>query len=229
MSCPRRLFHSAITPRPSIGHITWRDVERTRVTDFAAFALAASKSTSMYVVRKRLSPQGSWTSGAPGLRAACMSATTGSASKSTSICAAMSSASARVGAAQSAISSPAKRTLPVASGGCTDDLKPGSEVSARIGFTPARSSAMSTRSRKCGRNGEAFDARMRQGAAQKRHLQHAGHLDVADVLAATAHVAVVLLARHARTDALSGHPANPIAHARSSPISSMLRRTQSPG
>ena len=47
--------------------MTCRDVRSSRVTDVAALALAASKSTSMAVVRKRLSPQCSCTSGRAGL------------------------------------------------------------------------------------------------------------------------------------------------------------------
>ena len=105
-SWPRRVFHWATTPRPSIGHMAWREVRSSRVTDTAAFALTASKFTSVVVVRNRLSPQCSCTSGAPGWRPASMSATAGSGSKSTSISAARSSASARVGATHSAISSP---------------------------------------------------------------------------------------------------------------------------
>ena len=56
----------------------------------------------------------------------------------------MSSASARVRATQMAMSSPTWRTLPVASGGCSEGLKPGSAETARIGLTPVRSSAVNT-------------------------------------------------------------------------------------
>ena len=57
--------------------MAWRAVRSSRVTDTAALALTASKSTSMAVVRNRLSPQCSCTSGAPGCRPASMSWTTG--------------------------------------------------------------------------------------------------------------------------------------------------------
>ena len=130
--------------------MAWRAVRSSRVTDTAALALTASKSTSVAVVRNRLSPQCSCTSGAPGWRPCSMSWTTGSGSKSMSISAVRSSASARVGAMHRAIGSPTYRTLPEARTGCTDDLKPGKAVSARIGATPARSSAMKTRSRRSG-------------------------------------------------------------------------------
>ena len=52
------------------------------------------------------------------------------------------------------------------------------------------------------RDRDALDARVRDGAAQERHLQHAGQPDVADILPAPAHVAVVLLAQQPRPDAL---------------------------
>ena len=84
-SWPSREFQCATTPRPSIGLIACREVRSSRVTERAALALTASKFTSVEVVRKRLSPQCSCTSGAPGLRAASMSVTAGSGSKSTSI------------------------------------------------------------------------------------------------------------------------------------------------
>ena len=63
------------------------------------------------------------------------------------------------------------------------------------------------------RNADALDARMRQRAAQERHLQHAGQPDVADILPAPAHVAVVFLAQQPRADALSA--TQPPTHARS--------------
>ena len=46
------------------------------------------------------------------------------------------------------------------------------------------------------------DARVRQRAAQERDFQHARQLDVANILAAPAHEAVVLLAHEPRADAL---------------------------
>ena len=55
---------------------------------------------------------------------------------------------------------------------------------------------------KLGRDADRLDARVCQRAAQERHLQHARQLDVADILAAPAHVAVVLLAHEPRADAL---------------------------
>src|SRR5882672_1602103 len=59
----------------------------------------------------------------------------------------MSSASARVGATHIATSSPTCRTLPVASTGCSETLKPGSADTARIGLTPTRSAAVKTLAR----------------------------------------------------------------------------------
>ena len=55
------------------------------------------------------------------------------------------------------------------------------------------------------RDADAPDARMRQRAPQERHLLHARQPYVAHILAAPAHVAVVLLAQQARADALVGH------------------------
>ena len=75
------------------------------------------------------------------------SSSTGSSSRSRTTAAAMSSASARVGATHIATNSPTCRTLPVASTGCSDTLKPGSPETARIGSTPSRSAAVKTRSR----------------------------------------------------------------------------------
>ena len=62
-----------------------REVRSSRVTETAAFALTASKSTSVGVVRKRLSPQCSCTSALPALRAASMSVTAANGSSSSSI------------------------------------------------------------------------------------------------------------------------------------------------
>ncbi len=79
---------------------------------------------------------------------------------------------------------------------------------------------------------DGFDAGMRDGAAEESHLQHAGDLYVAHVLAAATHIAIIFLARHRRTDALPGcSPRRPsrCPHQRASAMSSMLRRTQSPG
>ena len=75
---------------------------------------------------------------------------------------------------------------------------------------------MNTRSRMRGRNADRLDARVRQRAAQERHLLHARAADVADILAAPAHVAVVLLAQEPRADALL---TDVLCHARSSPSS----------
>ena len=61
---------------------------------------------------------------------------------------------------------------------------------------------MKTRSRIAGGMLIGLDARVRQRAAQERHLQHARQPDVADILPAPAHVAVVLLAQEPRADAL---------------------------
>ena len=70
------------------------------------------------------------------------------------------------------------------------------------------------------RDADAPDARMRQRAAQERHLQHARQPDVADILAAPAHVAVVLLAQEACAYALAGHAASP----RLRGVGQMIRR-----
>ena len=61
---------------------------------------------------------------------------------------------------------------------------------------------MNTRSRIAGGMRMRPDARMRQRAAQERHLLHARQPYVADILPAAAHVAVVLLAQQPRADAL---------------------------
>ena len=102
---------------------------------------------SMAVSRKTLSPQCSCTSAEPGWRAARMSRTAGSSSRSRVTLAATSSASARVGATHMATSSPTCLTLPIASGGCSETLKPGNPDTARIALTPSRSAAVNTRSR----------------------------------------------------------------------------------
>ena len=202
-SWPSREFHCATTPRPSSGLMTWRAVRSSRVTEYGGLGLdglevhvdvgGEEQVVAPVLVHQRRA----------GLarRPACRR-TAGSGSKSSSISAARSSASARVGATHMATSSPTWRTLPVARTGCTEDLKPGSVVSARIGATPAGPSAMKTRSRSAGGMLIDLDARVRQRAAQERHLQHARQPDVADILAAPAHVAVVLLAQEPRADAL---------------------------
>jgi hypothetical protein len=67
-----------------------------------------------------------------------------------------------------------------------------------------------------GRDADRFDAGVCQGAPKERHLLHPGQTDVANILAAPAHVAVVLLAEEARADALLS---DVLCHARSSPSS----------
>ena len=62
---------------------------------------------------------------------------------------------------------------------------------------------------------DALDARVRQRAAQKRYLQHARQLDIADILTPPAHVAVVLLAHEPRADALVFHLPLPVCGERS--------------
>lgn len=147
VSCSSRESQCATTPRPSIGLMHCRAVRNSRVTETAALAATAAMSSSTRVSRKRLSPQSSCTKAESGCRAASMSCTAGSASKSTCTAAARSSASARLGATHMAIISPTWRTLPWASGGCSEGLKPGKVVTARIGSTPSRSFAVKTRSR----------------------------------------------------------------------------------
>ena len=46
-SWPSREFQCATTPRPSSGLMAWREVRSSRVTETAALALTASKSTSV--------------------------------------------------------------------------------------------------------------------------------------------------------------------------------------
>jgi hypothetical protein len=48
------------------------------------------------------------------------------------------------------------------------------------------------------------DARMREWASNESDILQSGQPDVADILAATAHEPVVLLAEEARTDPLAG-------------------------
>ena len=134
----------ATTPRPSIGDMHCRAVRMRRRTLIAARARIGARSSSTNVSSTTLSPQCSWTSGAPGLTAATMSTTAGSSSKSTSTSAAMSSASARVGATHIATSSPTWRTLSFARTCCGADLKPFNAELATIGLTPARSSIVKT-------------------------------------------------------------------------------------
>ena len=144
-SWPLRSSRMASTALPSIGTMHWRAVRYSRSTTTAARSLTDSKSPSAEVVRKRLSPHSSWTRGASGRRAARLSVTAGSASRSSSTASAMSSASARVGAMHSATHSPAKRTLPRASGGWSEGLYDGRLDSARIGCTPSMSPTVNTR------------------------------------------------------------------------------------
>ena len=139
--------HSASTPLPSIGAMHWRAVRTSRVTLTAARAATASMSSSISVSRKTLSPHCSWISGASASRAASMSETAGNISKSTATRSAMSSASARVSATQTAIVSPTWRTFSAASAGWADGLNPGSAETARIGLTPSMSAWMKTRGR----------------------------------------------------------------------------------
>ncbi len=65
------------------------------------------------------------------------------------------------------------------------------------------------------RDTDGPDARMRERAAQERHLHHAGQAYVPDILPAPAHIAVVLLAQQPRADALP-------FHARPSPADAQL-------
>ncbi len=61
------------------------------------------------------------------------------------------------------------------------------------------------------RDADGLDAPMGQRAAHEGHVQHAGQLDIADVLAPPTQVAVVLLAGEPRADALVRHHAPHIA------------------
>ena len=116
-SCPVRSSCRASTALPSSGAMHWRAVRYSRSMTTAARSRTDSMSPSAEVVRNRLSPHSSCTSGESGRRAARLSVTAGSGSRSSATVSAMSSASARVGAMHSAMHSPAKRTLPRASAG----------------------------------------------------------------------------------------------------------------
>ena len=93
------------------------------------------------------------------------------------------------------MSSPTCLTLPVASGGCSDTLKPGNPDTALIGLDPGKI--------RCGENlvpygfrdFDAADAGMRQRAADEGHVLHSRQADVADKLAQAPHQALVFLAR----------------------------------
>ena len=140
-----RLSHSATQPRPSSGDMHCRAVRSVRRTTIGAVSRTAEMSPSTRVSSTMLSPQDSCTKAVSGARACNMSVTAGSSSKSTSTAAARSSASARVGAMQTAMGSPTWRTLSCASTGCCDGLKPGNALTATIGETPARSAAVNTK------------------------------------------------------------------------------------
>ena len=112
---------------------------------------------------------------------------------------------ARVGATHIATSSPTWRTLSVASTGCSETLKPGKPETARIGFTPVEIGGGEDAVLVLRRDRYAADARMRQRAADERHVPHAGKADVGDELAAAAHQAVVFLAQETRAYSLFRH------------------------
>ena len=83
-----------------------------------------------------------------------------------------------------------------------EDLKPGSVVSARIGATPARSSAMNTRSRMAGGMRMALMRACASGLRRNATSSMPGSLMSPTYWPAPAHVAVVLLAQEPRADAL---------------------------
>ena len=121
----------------------WRAVLMWRRILIGALAMD-DKSSSTMVSRKMLSPHSSCTNAGGAVRAFTISTTAGNSSMSANTPCAMSSACARVGATQAAISSPTWRTLPRASGHWSEGLKPLSDDTARIGLTPARSSIVNT-------------------------------------------------------------------------------------
>ena len=148
----------------------------------------------MPLVRKRLSPQCSCTSGAPGLRACSMSATTGSASRVELDLGGevLGLGARRRDAHGDQLADVAhlargehrlQRRLEARQRGIGADGRHAGQV---LGDEHATAD--------CPRDADARDARMRQRAAQERHLLHARQPDVADILPAAAHVAVVLLA-----------------------------------
>ncbi len=84
-----------------------RAVRKRRFTVMAALRRIGSRSASTTVSRKTLSPHSSCTSADPGSRAASMSTTDGSSSKSTSTSAGeILGGTARVSATQAAMGSP---------------------------------------------------------------------------------------------------------------------------
>ena len=98
--------------------------------------------------------------------------------------AAMSSASARVGATHIATSSPTWRTLPVASTGCSEILKPGSAGDGADRLDAGEVGGREDRVAIALGHVDRPDPRMRQRAAHERDVLHAGQADVGDVLAA---------------------------------------------
>ena len=142
-NCSRRRSQIATTPRPSIGDMHCRAVRSRRRTTIGADVANRSGATSMNVSRKTLLSQCSCTRISL-LSAVRISTTAGSSSNSTSTAAARSSAAARLAATQTAIGSPTCRTLPSASTGWTEALKPGKAEIATIGCTPLRSAAVNT-------------------------------------------------------------------------------------
>ena len=140
----------------------------------------------------------------------------------------MSSASARVGATHMAMSSPTCRALPVASGGCSETLKPGNPDTARIALTPSRSAAVNTRSRTGFGNIDAADAGVRERAADKSHILHAGQANVADILPQAPHQALVLLAGQPRADALGRFGFRCLRQSVTSSIRRCAARTSAP-
>ena len=207
MSWPSRVCHWATTPRPSSGHMDWREVRSSRVTDTAALALTASKFTSVVEVRKRLSPQCSWTSGAPGRRRGQHVGNDGQRLE----------IDLDLG----------RHVLGLGARGRGAERDQLADVAHLAGGQYRLHGRLEARQRGVGadrrdaveiigdehvvangrRDRDALDARVRDRAAEERHLQHAGQADVADILPPPAHVAVVLLAQEPRADALGRrHP-----------------------
>ncbi len=71
-----------------------------------------------------------------------------------------------------------------------------------MALTPSRSAAVNTRSRTGSGNIDAANAGVRERAADKSHILHAGQANIADILPQAAHQALVLLAGQPRADAL---------------------------
>jgi hypothetical protein len=77
-------------------------------------------------------------------------------------------------------------------------------------------------------NIDAANAGMRERAADKRHVLHAGQANIADILPKPAHQALVLLARQPRADALGRFRAVCVGQIETSSVKRCAARTSGP-